>query len=312
MSFDAGIMALWILAAWLFVRLGRSALAADPAHRDASVWLVALAPFWLLWGLLIALGLYGHVLPAPGGWTGLREAHIHANGWGFVGLAIVAVMFDVFPRLSGSPLRSPHARRRSGLLLGVGVGPLVAGPWFGVAVPLTLGGLALYAVGYLVYLRSMIATYRTGTRSGPSLWLLLAQAWIIAPAALAPFVVFGLLDTPPVILERAALHFFFLGWTLPVALTGLLAHGVVRGGWAPGNAPWARLDGAISRQFALCWHVAVLMLGVGIGVGASSTLGRIAVVIGASMLAVCWGFVLVQAGRWALRSGGPESGLATE
>jgi len=56
-------------------------------------------------GITYAYGLFAHVWQVPGGWLGLREAHVHANAWGFLGLAAIGTLYDLFPRLLGTDLQ---------------------------------------------------------------------------------------------------------------------------------------------------------------------------------------------------------------
>ncbi|WP_306060828.1 hypothetical protein [Natronococcus wangiae] len=87
----------------------------------------------------------------------------------------------------------------------------------------TAAGLVLYASGYVLYVYTLAQTYRTGTPNGTALSVLAAQAWILGPAGFAPFILFGVpLGVPESWIETGALHFFFLGWALPIALAGAL------------------------------------------------------------------------------------------
>lgn len=47
---------------------------------------------------------------------------------------------------------------------------------------------------------------------------------MLGPAGFAPFVLFGVEWVDPAYIEDGALHFFFVGWALPIALAGLLLY----------------------------------------------------------------------------------------
>ena len=290
-TYDVGLIGLWTATAGLLGWLVHAVRQSDPEVRDGSVWLVLVATTSFLWGLTIAWGLYGQTLPAPGGWLGLREAHIHANAWGFVGLSVVAVSFDGYPKLVGMADHLSGRRTATGLLA-LGIGPLIAGPWLGLAGTVTALGLLLYAAGFAVYLNGLVGAYRAGNRSGLGLWVLLAHGWIAAPVAFAPIVIYGGLRVSPVLLEQAALHFFFLGWLLPVALVGLLAGARQSPAWATRRRSRSDIGRAVSRRFALVWHSGVLLLGLGLL--ATGIIARFGIAIGTVVVVAGWGLLLLR------------------
>src|SRR6056297_2248925 len=102
-AFDGGLFAIWLLVVGVLVVLGRMALQSDRAW-NATIGLYLVAVFVFLWGITYAYGLYGHMWDVPGGWLGLREAHVHANAWGFLGLAAIGTLYDLFPRLLDTDL----------------------------------------------------------------------------------------------------------------------------------------------------------------------------------------------------------------
>ncbi|WP_306060826.1 hypothetical protein [Natronococcus wangiae] len=81
--FDVGLGAIWLLTLWLFAVVLAMVLRAfgdDGARmRDPTVGFYLLSPLVYLIGLTFAFGLYSHGWDVPGGWYGLREAHVHAN-----------------------------------------------------------------------------------------------------------------------------------------------------------------------------------------------------------------------------------------
>lgn len=292
-AYDVGLIGLWTATAGLLGWLVHAVRRSDPTARDGSVGLVLVATTSFLWGLTIAWGLYGQTLPAPGGWLGLREAHIHANAWGFVGLSVVAVLFDAYPRLAGA---TDHllGRRSATALLALGIGPLIAGPWLGLARTVTALGLLLYAAGFGLYLRGLVVAYRAGSRTGPGLWILLAHGWVAVPIVFAPVVIYGGLGVSPAVLEQAALHFFFLGWLLPVALVGLLAGARQSTAWATPRRHRSEIRRAVSRRFALVWHAGVFLLGMGLlSTGITARLG---IAMGTVVVVAGWGLLLLRIG----------------
>lgn len=293
-AFDAGLLLVWGLVAVLVVVLvglvGRSEVRPKPA-----VWLYVLSPFVFLWGLTYAYGLYAHLWSVPGGWLGLREAHVHANAWGFLGFVVIATLYRAFPRIAEAELRSPRLERWAVALFAVGIFPLMIGPWIGMGRTVTASGLLLYAIGFLLYLYSLTRTYLAGSRSALARWLLVAQAWIIGPAGFAPFVLFGIEWVSPAFIEDAALHFFFVGWALPVALAGLLLAAV--------NVPATGqvfdpegVPGVITRWMGWAWNLAILVVGVGF-LYQDLAWSAYAFGVGWTVIAGLWAYLLVQVVR---------------
>ena len=274
-AFDLGIYAVWLLALGLLVVLLRMAMRSDRAW-DATVGLYLVSAFVFLWGITYGYGLFVHVWEVPGGWLGLREAHVHANAWGFLGLAAIGTLYDLFPRVLDAELYSERLRDYSAWFLVAGIFPLITGPWLGMGRSVTATGLLLFATGFALYLYDLVRTYlAVDSRSGIATSLLAAQFWLLGPAGFAPFVLFGVEWVRPAFIEDGALHFFFVGWALPVALAGLLLYfrnlpcpRAGRLGLAGRVDPADLLpDGAVpavlSRLTVIAWNVAVLLVGVG-------------------------------------------------
>jgi len=266
-AFDLGVSAVFLTVLGLLVALLRMALSSSDGW-DATVALYLLSPFVFLWGIVYGYGLWGHVWSVPGGWYGLREAHVHANAWGFLAFAAIGSMYVLFPRLAGADLRGERLRDASVPLLATGIFPLIVGPWLGRGRTVTAAGLVLYGTGYLLYVAALVRTYRAGTRSGLTLGLLVSQFWLLAPAAFAPFVLFGVEWVPPAAIEQGALHFLFVGWALPLAFAGLLLS--VRP--SPGDGPGEEMSGIpltatsappVPKALVAAWNLAVLAVGVG-------------------------------------------------
>ncbi|UTF53137.1 hypothetical protein [Natronosalvus rutilus] len=272
--FDVGLATLWLLTLWLLLTLLRMVRRSDGDRtRDATVGFYVLSPFVYLIGLFFAFGLFSHGWDVPGGWYGLREAHVHANAWGFLGLAAIGTLYDVFPRLVDADLYSEQLKRYSLPLFALGIFPLVIGPVLGMGKTVTGTGLVLYAAGYLLYVYTLTKTYRAGTSNGTALSVLVAQLWILGPAGFAPFILFGVpLGIPEPWIETGALHFFFLGWALPIALAGVLlfvdeSGPLVGTDGTDGERGGRRLDNGVSSVMTtwtvVLWNVAVVAVGIG-------------------------------------------------
>ncbi|WP_254766707.1 hypothetical protein [Salinilacihabitans rarus] len=305
--FDVGLATLWLLTLALLVVLLATVRRAGCA-RDPTIGFYLLSPLVYLIGLTFAFGLFSHAWDLPGGWYGLREGHVHANAWGFLGLAAIGTLYDVFPRLVDldADVGVDRLRRYSFPLFAVGILPLAFGPVLGMGRTVTAAGLLLYAVGYLLYVASLVRAYRAGTPNGTALWVLVAQAWILGPAGFAPFILFGVpLGIPDAWIETGALHFFFLGWALPVALAGALLYVGSREGPTDGAGygghplvPDGGVPSVVGAPTVLAWNVAVLLIGVGFFYQDQAWSASLHAVGYAVVLAV-WGYYLARiAGRW--------------
>jgi cytochrome c oxidase cbb3-type subunit 1 len=320
-AFDLGLVMIWILVAALLAMLLRMVMQSDRAW-DATIGLYLAAVFVFLWGLTYAYGLYGHAWSVPGGWLGLREAHVHANAWGFLGLAAIGTLYDLFPRVLEVDLYSDRLKDYSGWLLILGIFPLITGPWLGMGRTITATGLVIFASGFALYLYNLVQTYRSAPAApGLATSLLTAQFWMLGPAGFAPFVLFGVEWVRPAYIEDGALHFFFVGWALPIALAGLLLYF----GNLPIDRPSSPERGdrteqavllpleAISRALrgwmVAVWNIAVFLVGAGFfyqdAAWSWSLLGP-----GYSALAVLWAYLLVRAvtSRWRPLCGEPTVG----
>lgn len=239
--------------------------------RDVTVRLYVASLTVFLTGIIYAFGLFTHPFDVPGGWYGLREAHVHANGWGFLGLAVIATMYDLVPRLVEADLYSDRLRAYSSWLFLAGIVPLSTGPWLGLGQLVTAPGLVLYASGFVLYGYTLVRTYLAGTGSGLAQSVLIAQGWILGPASFAPFILFGVpLGIRSAWIEQGALHFFFLGWALPVAMAGLLLS--VRtlscasdddGPTDTALVPRDRTHDLFPKWLVVAWNVGVLLSGIG-------------------------------------------------
>jgi hypothetical protein len=304
-AFDIGLYAIWMLVAGLLVLMLKMVMQSDRGW-NATIGLYLVSVFVFLWGITYAHGLFAHVWEVPGGWLGLREAHVHANAWGFLGLAAIGTLYDLFPRVLDVDLHSERSKNYSVWFLAVGIFPLSTGPWLGMGRTITATGLVLFATGFLMYLYNSVQTYRkSASRSGIATSLLAAQFWMLGPAGFSPFVLFGVEWIRPAFIEDCALHFFFMGWSLPIALAGLLLYfrnlpcpREGRLGLAGRVDPTDILpDGAvpsvISTWMIWAWNVAILLVGVGFfyqnKLWSAYLFGP-----GYTVLALLWLYVLVQ------------------
>jgi hypothetical protein len=330
-AFDAGLFAIWLLAAGLLVAMLKMVMQSDRAW-DATIGLYLVSVFVFLWGIAYAYGLFAHVWQVPGGWLGLREAHVHANAWGFLGLAAIGTLYDAFPGVVDADLHSEKLKNYSAWFLVAGIFPLITGPWLGMGRSITATGLVLFATGFAMYLYNLVQTYRGGdSRSGIASSLLAAQFWMLGPAGFAPFVLFGVQWVRPAFIEDGALHFFFVGWALPIALAGLLLafrnfpcgldfgpdlgleervepDGPEDSADPGGLLAVGEIPDVVSPWMVAAWNVAVLVVGVGFFY---QTDAWSAYLFGAgyAVLSVLWFYSLAQSFRLrrSLRVGAEES-----
>jgi cytochrome c oxidase cbb3-type subunit 1 len=274
-AFDGGLYLIWLIVAGLLVFLLKMIMQSDRAWNATSgLYLVSI--FVFLWGITYAYGLFAHVWQVPGGWLGLREAHVHANAWGFLGLAAIGTLYDLFPRVLDTELYSERLKNYSAWFFVAGIFPLITGPWLGRGRTVTATGLVLFATGFVLYLYNLIRTYRaTESRSGIATSLLAAQFWMLGPAGFAPFVLFGVEWVSPAFIEDGALHFFFMGWALPIAFAGLLLYfrnlpciregrlGLAERVDPTDLFPDGAVPSVISTWMIWVWNLAILVVGVG-------------------------------------------------
>jgi cytochrome c oxidase cbb3-type subunit 1 len=198
----------------------------------------------------------------------------------------------------------------------VGIFPLITGPWIGMGRTVTATGLVLFGTGFALYLYNLVQTYRSaGSRPGISLSVLVAQFWLLGPAGFAPFVLFGVEWVEPAYIEDGALHFFFVGWALPIALAGVLLYfrnlpALREGG--PGSSdlydsidllPDGAIPPVIETWMVWIWNLAILTVGVGFFYQDQSWSAYL-FAPGYTVLVVLWLYELAQAFRlrWGSRT----------
>lgn len=277
LAFDFGLSVIWLAVLGLFVLLASMALKSDGQKAwDATIGLYLLSPFVFLIGIIYAVGLFSHPWDVPGGWHGVREAHVHANAWGFLGLAAIGTLYDLLPRFVNADLYSERLKNYSFWFFAAGIFPLITGPWLGMGQTVTTPGLTLYGAGFIMYAYNLAQTYRRGTPNRVARSILSAQVWILGPAVFAPFLLFGLpLGIKGAWVEQGALHFFFLGWALPIALGGLLVYfrnlpcmlegrlGLAERAVADDVLPDSTIPVGIPKWTVFIWNLAVLAVGLG-------------------------------------------------
>lgn len=276
LAFDVGLYVIFLLVVLLWLTLFKMVMKSDGDKAwNPTVGMYLVSVFVFLWGIAYAYGLYAHTWEVPGGWLGLREGHVHANGWGFLGLTVIATLHEVFPKFAEADLHSERLQDYSFWFLSVGIFPLITGPWLGMGRTITMTGIILFGTGYALFLYNLAKTYFAGSRSNLALSVLLSQAWLLAPAGFAPFVIFGIEWVDPALIERGALHWFFMGWALPVVFSGLILYGrslscprhgrpgVADDEAAPAVIVTDRILSAVPRWMVWLWNVAILVVGFG-------------------------------------------------
>jgi hypothetical protein len=131
---------------------------------------------------------------------------------------------------------------------------------------------------------------------------------MLGPAGFAPFVLFGVEWVRPAFIEDGALHFFFVGWALPIALAGLLLYfrnlpclregrlGLANRVDQKDLLPDGAVPSVISTWMVWGWNLAILVVGFGFfyqdRAWSAYLFGP-----GYSVLALLWFYLLVQAVR---------------
>lgn len=311
--YDTGVLLVLLAVVGLFLLVLKSVAQGERSLvRDATVGLYLVAPVVFLYGLVLAFGLYSHgnLFDVPGGWWGLREAHVHANAWGFLGLIAIGTLYDVFPKLVNTSLYSRRMKGYSFWFFVIGIGPLAVGPALGMGRTITATGLVFFAIGYLMFFINLMMTFQSGSSSGLSWSVLLAQIWILGPAGFAPFILFGVpIGIPERSIEAGALHFFFMGWALPIALAGLAIYfrNLPPAGKSTDEIkkrrqilPKQRVPGSVIRpEMVLLWNVGVLLAGISLFYQ-DQTWSVYALATGFGVLILIWLYYMLQIGwiRW--------------
>jgi hypothetical protein len=189
------------------------------APRPAVTGFYLAAPGFLLLGVLMALTLLLGWW-SPVGYQATKESHIHANIFGFTGLAVAGLALDRLPALFGRTLARPQWIKRTLWLMVVGALALWLGPYVGV-IPIMAGGLLLYVTGLLLMLANFfLTTHRPRpVRIVNGAQVLISYIWIAAPVvATLAFVLFGADRVPLAKLEAGVTQGLVYGWILQLVL----------------------------------------------------------------------------------------------
>jgi hypothetical protein len=240
---------------------------------------------FLLVGILIGTGLWvGWSEPLRIGVP--KEAHIHANSWGFASLVFAGLLIDLLPALTGAPLASRRSLAAIFWLMTLGALGLVAGPWLGGYLPVLVPGLALHlvATGWLL-VALWGALRRAGLFAAPGAWhLLVSYAWILLPVLVAPFILLGVPGIPGADVEATAPQALVYGWMLQflyAALPYFVARWLLRDEHARLGGNWISFA-AVNLGSLLIW-ISIFALGV-----RAPLHGAAYVLLGISVAAAAW------------------------
>ena len=145
---------------------------------------------YLLVGIIIGTGLWvGWSEPLRIGVP--KEAHIHANSWGFAALVFAGLLVDLLPALTGKPLAGRRAINAIFWAMSLGVLGLVLGPWLGGNLVVTVPGLVLHIGATAALLILLARSLRSpGLYARAGAWhLSLSYMWILLPVMMAPLII---------------------------------------------------------------------------------------------------------------------------
>jgi hypothetical protein len=168
---------------------------------------------YLLVGILIGTGLWvGWSEPLRIGIP--KEAHIHANSWGFAALVFAGLLVDLLPALTGKALASRRTINAIFWAMTLGALGLVLGPWLSGNLFVTVPGLVLHigaTAALLILLARNLHTKSLYARAGA--WhLSLSYMWILLPVMLAPLIILDVANVPGVDIEATAPQALIYGW----------------------------------------------------------------------------------------------------
>jgi hypothetical protein len=172
--------------------------------------------FFLL-GILLGTGLWF-------GWGAVLriavpiEVHVHANNWGFVAFRFAGLLIDLYPGMSGRPMKWPQSLTTIFWMMLLGALSLVIAPWIGgdVSTYLSVPGIALHlsATGWLL-LNVILPARSTMLVKQPGFWhLVTSYAWIIVPVLAAPLIILKVPGFPGAGIEQNAPQALIYGWVL--------------------------------------------------------------------------------------------------
>ncbi len=247
-----------VLVLWIVQRVRRALGAPHPGWRWYFVALLC-----LLGGLMAIVAAY--VWPLE--FTGLRQAHVRLNLFGFVGLTALGTLHVLLPTVFGAPDPKTPSRLRRDLPLAMG-GVLALASAALLPAPFSSGvlllGLSLYAACVLRLAGAWWSAY------GAKLWHDGVAALLVG--ALGGLCIVLLVQAGEVFLEREQTghtpSVFVLAFLLPL-ISGALSQLVPV--WAhPGRVTPARLScRALLARYGRCRALAHAAAGISLAVGAT-------------------------------------------
>jgi len=240
---------------------------------------------YLLLGILIGTGLWvGWSEPLRIGIP--KEAHIHANSWGFASLVFAGLLVDLLPALTGKPLASRRTINAIFWAMTLGALGLVLGPWLNGNLLVTVPGLVLHIGATVALLVSLIRSLRAhGLFANASAWhLTVSYFWIMLPVMVAPLIILKIGNMPGADIEATAPQALVYGWMgqfLFAVVPYLAARWLLRDPKARLGGNWLSLIAA-NLGSALIW-ASIFLIDV------RSPLHAIAyVLLGISLVAAAW------------------------
>ncbi len=255
------------------------------AHATGSGKFYVVAVIYLLVGVLIGTGLWvGWSVPLHIGVP--KEAHIHANSWGFASLLFAGLLIDLAPDLSQAPLAGRRAIDAIFWAMTVGALGLVAGPWLNGNLLVTVPGLLLHIAATVALLYLFVGMLRRqGAFARAGAWhLALSYVWILLPVLIAPLILLGVPGIPGADVEATAPQALIYGWVLQF-LFAVVPYFAAR--WLL-HAPDARLGGnwlsllAVNAGSALIW-LSIFLTGF-----RAELQGAAYVLLATSLVAAAW------------------------
>lgn len=194
--------------------------ACPPVGARAGLRFFIAGPLFFLIGIFMAVSMLLH-WPAPGGFFGQLEGHVHSNVWGFLALMVAGFLLERVPAALGQPLRWPRLVSAISWMLIAGALGLVAGPWLGV-LPLLMVGIIIYVSGTVLLLINLAGTALAARRLTANVGhLLVAYLWMLTPAVIAPIILAITGKLPSGAVEAAAVSGLIAGWVFQIVLGAL-------------------------------------------------------------------------------------------
>ncbi|MFZ2359929.1 MAG: hypothetical protein WA040_11355 [Anaerolineae bacterium] len=180
---------------------------------NGSLKFYLMALVYLLVGIIIGTGLWvGWSEPLRIGVP--KEAHIHANSWGFAALLFAGLLVDLLPALTGKALASRRTVNAIFWAMTLGALGLVLGPWLGGNLAVTVPGLVLHIGATAVLLILLARSLRAaGLYARAGAWhLSLSYVWILLPVMMAPLIILKVANVPGADIEATAPQALIYGW----------------------------------------------------------------------------------------------------